>query len=272
MRAPLSLLLPALALLVTAPSPARAGTRAARQALREFNEGSKPKNVVQNRFFLKANRFEVAPVLGYVPNNPFVKRYVGGVLAAYHFSETLAAEGALMYAPDLGESDLKDLTHTLVAIAHESSAQGNFQQPLDKMTLGATFAARWAPVYGKINLIGEQVLNFDFYGTAGLGMLSINKYYAKYDPNQTDPNLPPTNVEPDQNKAVIPINLGVGLDFFVNSSVAVKLDARNYMYVDKKPTYDPDNPATESRLYNAFIASVGVSVFFPKMHPRQYNF
>lgn len=250
---------------------AHAGTKAAQEALTELTSGKKPYNVVQNRFFLKANRFEIAPVLGYIPNNPFVKRYIGGVLGAYHFSETFAAEGAFMYAPDLGGSDLKDLTATLVQIANNQSSGSKFRQPLEKMIMGATFAARWAPVYGKINLIGERVLNFDFYGVAGLGMLSINEYYATYD-NQAPTGAVPVKISESEKKVKVPVNLGVGMDFFVSSSVAVKLDARSYLYVDTKPQYDPNVPVTESRIYNNFVASTGVSIFFPKMKPRLYDF
>ena len=254
--------------LATTASPAQAGTSEGRQALKEAKEGRKPYNVVQNRFFLKTDRFELAPVIGVVPNNPFVSRYTGGVFMAYHFSETLAAEGAFLYAPDLGQNDLKDLTHTLVAIAHEGSGQVDFQQPLEKMILGATFAARWAPVYGKINLLGESVVNFDFYGTAGLGMLSINEYYARYNGDFE----PPTETVLSVKKVKVPLNVGVGFDFFINSSMALKIDARSYLYGDKKPQYDPNTPVTESRVYNNFVASVGLAVFFPKMKPRQYNF
>lgn len=272
MRAIIPLLAPLLALLgLVATSPdARAGSREARQALAELNEGRKPYNVVQNRFFLKENRFEIAPVLGYVPNNPMVRRYVGGLLAGYHFSEVLAAEGCIMYAPDLEQGDLKDLTHTLVRIGNEEGTEAEFQQPLDKMILGATFAARWAPVYGKINLIGERVLNFDFYLVGGLGMLSIHKYYATYDDSRT----PPTGIRENERKAVVPVNLGFGFDFFVTSTLAVKLDARSYLYADKKPDYDPaeGTQVTESRLYNNFVATTGVAVYFPKMHARRYQF
>jgi len=254
--------------LTTYAPPAEAGARPAQKALKELEEGRRPYNVVQNRFFLKTDRFELSPVLGYVPNNPFVQRYVGGVFMGYHFSETFAAEGAFLYAPDLGQNDLKDLTTTLVAIAHEGSGQVDFQQPLEKMILGATFAARWAPVYGKINLIGERVINFDFYGVAGLGMLSINEYYARYN----DDFDPPVETSLAEKKVKVPVNLGVGFDFFLSSSVALKIDARSYLYGDKKPQYDPNTPVTESRIYNNFVASVGVAVFFPKMKPRQYNF
>ncbi len=276
MRAPLKLLAPLAAIagsLMLMPSTAQAGARPAKKALKELNEGDPKYNVVQNRFFTKKNRVEVSPMAGYVPNNPFAKRYVGGVLGAYHFSETLAAEGAFMYSPDLDVADLKDLTHTLVGIAHEGSGSVAFQQPVEKIVLGATFAARWSPVYGKINLLGESVINFDLYGVAGLGLITDNKYYAQYDDEATE-DRPPTKLVKDVTKPVVPLNVGIGMNFFLSGSVALKLDARSYLYVDSKPDYDPTpgTQVTENRLYNNFIASVGVSVFFPKMKPRQFDF
>ncbi len=274
MRPLTKILAPMVALLAAggAALPAHAGSEPAQAALAESKGEVPPKyNAIQNRFFLKEKRFELSPIAGYVPNNPFAVRYVGGVLAAYHFSENLAAEGAFVYSPDLGTSDLKGLTHTLVGIAtQEGSAEGvEFQQPVEKMILGATFAARWAPVYGKINLIGERVLNFDFYGVAGLGLLTVQEYYAKYDESVT-PN--PTRLDESVLKTKVPLNLGVGFDFFLSSSVALKIDARNYLYIDSKPQYDPEVPVEESRLYNNFIASVGVAIFMPKMKTRQYDF
>lgn len=276
MRASLALLL---ALMVAAlsfgPATAHAGADPAEQALEESMDGRKPYNVVQNRFFLKEDRFELSPMAGYVPNNPFVRRYIFGVLGAYHLSETFAIEGAAMLSPDLGTSDVKDLTRTLVLIANESSGSSTFQQPLNKMTLGATFAARWAPVYGKINLIGESVLNFDFYFTGGLGILTLNEYRA----TSNDPCIDAGGVDCEVIELgqatpvpVVPVNLGVGMDFFLTGSLALKLDARNYFYFDKKPQYDPDVPVTESRLYNAFLATVGVSVYFPRMKPRLFDY
>ena len=246
------------------------------EALAEFQGDFKEKNVVQNRFFLKEKRFELAPVLGYVPNNPMVKRYVGGVLLGYHFSETLGAGAQLLYSPDLGEDDLKGLAKTLVNIAASGESNVQFQQPIDKMTLGATFSANWAPVYGKINLIGERVINFDLYGVLGLGLLSINEYYAQYDEEKEKQGITPsTTLTTPVAKSRVPFNVGVGMDFFLGGSVALKIDARNYLYIDKKPDYDPDTvdpEESESRLYNNFIASVGVGIYFPRMKPRQYDF
>jgi len=244
----------------------------AQQAVARLNAETTEQNVVQNRFFLKSNRFEIAPVLGYVPNNPFARRYVGGLLVGYHLSEAFAAEGAILYSPDFGRDDLKSLTATLVTIAHQGSEGIDFQQPVDKMILGATFAARWAPVYGKINILGESVLNFDFYGTGGLGLLSIAEYYATYNEGG-EASGDVVKLSSPQSKVKVPFNLGIGFDFFVSQSVAIKIDARTYLYVDKQPDYDPDdNLQLQSRLYNTFIASAGVSIFLPKMKTRLSDF
>lgn len=274
MRAPLSLLFGLLAtFLALAPTDASAGAKSAEKALDESTTGRKPYNVVQNRFFLKEDRFELSPMVGYVPNNPFVRRYVVGVMGAYHLSETFAVEGAVMLAPDLGTSDVKDLTRTLLIIATDASSGGNnFQQPLNKMTLGGTFAARWAPVYGKINLVGESVLNFDFYFTGGLGILSLAEYRATANIDCINTGCDVVNLGAATPVAVVPVNLGAGMDFFLTSSLALKIDARNYIYLDKKPVYDPNQPETGSRVYNAFLATLGVSIFFPAMEPRLFDY
>ncbi len=262
--------------LLLAQPVAHAGASPALKALQEKKEGRPEYNVVQNRFFLKAERFELTPALGIVPNNAFVARYTGGVTGAYHLSETFAVEAAFVLSPDSkAGNDLKGLTHTLVQIAEEGGTGVAFQQPIDKLALAGVFSARWSPVYGKINLIGESVLNFDFYGTGGLGVLSINKYKAVYSDERVAQGLLPA----EQGEAVADVapalNLGIGANFFVSGAVALKLDARSLLYVDYEADYTATSAGDEElkqRVYNDFIATVGISVFFPSMPPRLYNF
>jgi len=62
------------------------------------------------------------------------------------------------------------------------------------------------------------------------------------------------------------------VNFFVNQSVAIKLDARTALYVGPEADYGTnDGVALENRLYTPFLTTAGVSLFFPKMKPR-YNF
>ena len=264
MRIPIALITAFCGLFGTINS-AHAETDPAKNALIENQQSyTPPREAVQNRFFLKEERFEFSPLIGFVPNDPMVNRITGGLLVAYHFNESLAAEGAFIYSPDLGESDVKGLTRTLVLIAEQGSSNVEFQQPIDKLELGATFAVRWSPIYGKISLIGEGILNFDMYGVAGLGMLSTIDSFAQY----SDSSPSGIVLGGEQRIVRIPVNLGLGINFFINQTTALKIDARSYVYQGPVPQYDPTKPVNENRLYNTLVTSFGASVFFPKMKPR----
>jgi outer membrane beta-barrel protein len=243
-------------------------------AVELFREGRPARDSVENRFFLKEGRFELTPMLGYVPNNPFAQRFVGGIGMGYHFSEAFAVQGLVTYSPDLGTSDLKGLTGTLLRIADEGGTR-EFQQPLDKITLSFAANVVWAPLYGKINLIGETVLNFDLYFLAGVGMNSKTNYFACLEDDQVAINNSDASCTasgPATTEVVVGPNVGMGFNFFLNQSVAFKLDGRMNFYVDGVPQYDPTEPVEGNRLYNNIVVSGGVSIFFPKMQERIYDF
>ena len=187
MRIAISTLTATLCLLTFSSSQAHAETDPGKKALLENQSTyTPPREAVQNRFFLKEERFEFSPIIGFVPNDPMVNRITGGLLVAYHFSESLAAEGAFIYSPDLGETDVKGLTRTLVKIAEQGSANVEFQQPLDKMELGATFAVRWSPVYGKISLVGEGILKAE---NKEWGMLRKSATGSSHEAQEVVPHL-----------------------------------------------------------------------------------
>lgn len=244
------------------------------EAADQFRNGEKKRKAVENRFFLKGDRFEIAPVVGYVPNNPFAVRYVGGGFLGFHFSETIAAQAQISYSPDLGEQDLKGLVGVLLDRAFNAGADVDFQQPLDKVELSAAFGVAWSPFYGKINLVGETVLNFDLYGFAGAAMISKKNFVALYDPAGID-NGDVVNLQPDSgqpNEVLVAPVLGIGQNYFLNQMMSFKIDVRAAFYIDDKPQYDPNNPPTEKQLYNNLIVSGGVAFFFPRMKPRLYDF
>lgn len=276
----------ALALVATVavvPSTAQAKEKSsAVTALEEFN-GKKPKiDPIRNRFFIKSNRFEIAPALGYVPNNSFADIYVGGAFLAYHFSESLSVEAAVMYSPNTGTTGVKNLTRTLLDIAYQGDPDTTFQQPIDRLTLATAFSARWSPVYGKINLIGEGVVNFDVYGTGGIGLLAISKDVAVVsDDYRNGESTDPVALEPNAEQFFTPgLNLGVGLDLFLSPTVAIKLDARTLVYIGQEADYisgdiDPitgQQQVLDSEVQSVFITTGGISIFVPKMKPRLFNF
>lgn len=269
------------------PSRAYAAEEHPAGAAMEEVKGKPPQMpVIQNRFFLKSNRFEFAPMLGYVPNNAFVSVPLGGAVLAYHFSESFAVEGDFFYAPNTGEAGVKGLTKTLVDIAYLGNTDTTFKQPLDRPQLGVVFDARWAPVYGKINLIGEGVINFDVYGDIGAGILTVAKDYATANPayynsgssgEENGENSIQLVAQPETAANFVLPQVGIGMDFFLSQSIAIKVDARSLLYVADEPNYGNvdanGNPEPlKKRLYNTFVTTVGVSIFVPKMKPRLYNF
>lgn len=272
-RTPATLLARALALVLaalTCAGPARAESPGL-EAIEQYRVGHGEQRAVENRFFLKENRFEFSPVVGYVPNNPFARRYMFGTVIGFHFSETLSAQGQIMYSPDLGETDLKGLTKVLLERANQAEEDSDFQQPLDKAGLTFAGGVAWAPLYGKINLVGETVLNFDFYTFLGVSMISKQNYFATY----SDANIAQGDIvelQPQGNEMVVGPILGIGMNNFVNRMVAVKIDVRAAFYVDGQPQYDPDIAPEGLRLYNNVIASAGVALFFPRMKRQLYEF
>lgn len=272
-RTPATLLARALALVFAAlicAGPARAESPGL-EAIEQYRVGHGEQQAVENRFFLKANRFEFSPVVGYVPNNPFARRYMFGTVLGYHLSETFSFQAGILYSPDLGEGDLKGLTSVLLERAYQADESQNFQQPLDKAGLTFFGGVAWAPLYGKINLVGETVLNFDFYLFAGAGMISKQNYFATY----SDANIDQGDIvelQPQGNEVVAGPYLGIGMNNFVNRMMAVKIDVRGAFYVDGQPQYDPDVPVEGLRLYNNVIASAGLAVFFPRMKRQLYEF
>jgi outer membrane beta-barrel protein len=242
-------------------------------AIEDFKSGHVNRKAVENRFFLKEKRFEIAPMFGYVPNNPYARRYNFGAAVGYHFNETFAAQAQVMYAPDLGENDVKGLVGVLLDRAFNSTAEAadTFQQPLDKVTLAANFGVVWAPLYGKINLVGETVLNLDFYVFAGAGMVSKVNYFATYDEVGAATGDVVTLTSAGNEVKVAPY-IGVGQNYFLNRLMAFKLDFRASFWIDGTPQYNPAEEVTTSRVYNNVALCGGLSFFLPNMKPRLYDF
>lgn len=267
------LLLPAIAALQVASAAAYADDEQppGLQALDELRNGRNDRDPVRNRFFLKGKRFELAPSLGIVPNNPFARRFTVGAELGYHFSEQLAVLGVFSFAPDLGQRDVKSLTDVLLQRADDDG----FAQPFDKVTLGAAFGVQYAPIYGKLNLFGETVANFDFHFFLGVGLVTQTEYLATKNP-EYDPANPAESNFSDLSKGATQVHPsfipGLGLNFFLTQSISLKLDGRFQIYLDDKPTYDTANPPTGIRAVPLFNASVGIGIYLPRMKPRLSDF
>ena len=118
---------------------------------------------IQRKTFMKIHRFEASPHAAFVANDPFLNRYIVGSGLAYHVTEIFAVEGSFDFSPDLGESDWKPLTKQLVE-------ENNVSPDISKLNYFASLSMQYAPIYGKVAIIGKNIINFDVYGNFGLGV------------------------------------------------------------------------------------------------------
>jgi outer membrane beta-barrel protein len=106
------------------------------------------------------------------------------------------------------------------------------------MSLLTSVDLQWAPLYGKIALFAEKVLNFNMYILAGPTFLMYG----------------PTNT------FTVGGNVGVGFRFFLNKWLTVRLEVRDVIY------YEQGVRIGETQLdsvRNQLMAEFGFSMFFP---------
>ena len=113
---------------------------------------------------MKINRYEVGPQLGFVTNDPFLNRYLGGVRGAYHVTEVLGVEGSFIFSPELDGADEKAITKQLEAFNQVTPDISKIQYTAD-MTL------QFSPIYGKVAMFGRNIINFDIFGSFGTGIV-----------------------------------------------------------------------------------------------------
>lgn len=253
------------------------------QAIGDYFEADKKRSPVANRFFVKERRLEISPMVGVVTNNPFAQRYLGSLQLGYHINDTVSLQFQGFFSPFYDSVDFKgDLKNLVVVLLNRASAQASndgkgessFEQPFDKIGVGAAAMVSWAPIYGKINLVGETVLNFDLYLQGGAGFVVKQDFRATLSDNLGAQTIDEAvDLQLDGGPATLPaVVIGIGQNYFVSQTLAVKIDARAYNWIDEEPRYAQPPEELRNRLYTNFMASAGISVFFPKMKPRLYDF
>ena len=201
---------------------------------------------IQHKDFLKIGRFEAMPAVGFVTNDPFLNRYIGGVRLGYHMTEIFAFEAELSYAPDLGDADWKGLTHQLVEKNHVSP-------DISKLTLIANGAFQFSPIYGKVALSGNNIIHFDIYGAFGMGFTRTVDDLEALQASEDDIEATATQIQMQPTT-----NFGGGARIVFNETVAVRVDGRSLVYIETVNS-------TTLEMKNNFILSGGVSFFFPQM-------
>jgi len=213
-----------------------------------LDEEERHKRVIktlQRKSFLKLDRWEITPHAGSVVNDPFLNRYIVGTGVGYHITEIFAVEASFDFAPDLGEADWKPLTSQLVKENHVSP-------DISKLTYFMSTVFQFSPIYGKVAVMGRDIVNFDLFGSFGMGLTrtkdDLRALQAEGDPRamSTQFQMHPTT------------NFGGGLRIIFGENFATRLEGRSMVYIETVN-------ATTLEMKNNFIIQASASMFIPNI-------
>jgi outer membrane beta-barrel protein len=192
--------------------------------------------------FLKIGRWEAAPHVGFVTNDPFINRYLLGASVAHHFTEVFAVELVSSFSPDFGRGDWKPITEQLVE-------ENQVSPDISKILFYGNLNFQFSPIYGKVSVLGRRIVNFDLFGTFGTGLVytrdDLEALQAEDDPDAiaTQAQYHPTT------------NFGGGFRIILNENLAIRLEGRSMIYVETVKS-------TTLEMKNNFMLLGSVAFFF----------
>ncbi len=189
----------------------QAATAAEKELERDLAKfwGSRRKvKVVQRRLFEKDGRFEVSPFGGIIPNDDFIVYFPVGTRVSYHFSEAFTVEASFAYAID-NESDLTKFLTAEGIDLKRADIQEYIRNFYNVNIL-------WAPIYGKISILGLKLSHFETYVGMGFGFFSTHEIPAD-NPNGNDKNKPSGNTI-------------VGFRWFIDDMFNIRTEYRQHFF------------------------------------------
>lgn len=199
---------------------------------------------VSGHLFLMDGRFEVSPGIGLSLRDAFWQKVGFGAAFTYHFNEAIGVSARASYNLTLisGAAQICDpvgggcTAPTEPELSELDGLPANVS--FGRVSLLTSVDLQWAPLYGKLALFSEKVLNFNMYIVAGPTFLI-------YGP-------------PAATTFTVGGNVGVGFRFFLNQWLTVRLEVRDVLYFENNGR----DPAAGS-FRNQLMAEFGFSMFFP---------
>ncbi len=186
---------------------------------------------VSGQLYPKAGRFEITPTFVLSVHDSFYTKYLGGLKLGYHFSEY--PTGGWLFLPSSVHVSFATGTTSLTG----STPLALPQLPGRIKTMVGAEAA-WSLVYGKLNLLAEYPLHFDFsFPLLGLDYLSFE--------NSLD-------------SSAIGAHVGVGVRFFFAGFMALRVELKDYLY-----SAQVVDSTQHKQLQQQLMAEMGLSFFFP---------
>lgn len=156
--------------------------------------------VVQNRKYSKANKFEVGIYAGTISSDPFLTtKNLGGRLG-FNITEYIAVSALLWKSFPKNSSATEQLERDTIFNGRAVTANTN----PTKSYMGGEF--NFIPIYGKLSLLGKLIIYYDLKLSGGLGMTKT----------ETGNYFTPS--------------FGIGQKIYITNNIALALDYRYMRY------------------------------------------
>lgn len=199
---------------------------------------------VSAHLFLMDGRFEVSPGIGLSFRDAFWQKVGFGAALTYHFTEEIGVSARGMYNLSLvsgaaqicapGGGGCSVPTKKELTTYNGQTANVAF----GSISLLTSIDLQWAPVYGKLALFSEKILNFNMYVLAGPSFLM-------YGPLNT---------------FTVGGNVAIGFRFFLNQWLCVRIELRDVLYSEEGVNAGAN---VRNSFRNQLMGEFGFSMFLP---------
>lgn len=225
---------------------------------------------VRNRLFKTEGHFELGVALEAGLLSRLTDTYNFQLQVGYNVLESLAVELRAGYAYS---------AHTSLAnqIAQDFNGNTSVKTATDlsdlwQMTANGVIGVRWQPIYGKLSLMSELAVHFQFYIWLGGGASYMHRESVVICNTKAGGDCAAFFTE----NAVKPVgSLAVGFRFLFEQKHAIRLEVRDYAFpdsylenVDRTAALNPSNPTgngnpvTNPGITNVSVISLGYTYIF----------
>ena len=186
------------------------------------------KVAVRNRLFSVEGRWELGGNVGFSLLSRLTDHYNFNVSVAFNPKDWLGLEVRGGYALSRHTS-LADQIQTDF-FANNTISRANDAADLWELTAHGVIGARFQPIYGKINLMSELPIHFQFYVWAGGGVGALKRESMVLCAERVSARECGQFLT--ENKVSPLVSVALGFRFFIMQQHSVKIEVRDWSYLD----------------------------------------
>jgi outer membrane beta-barrel protein len=220
---------------------------------------------VQRKAFLVNRKFEVTVMGSASFTDRFVQSFGPAAAVTYHLAENfgLQAFGVFMFPTESGLTD-------------EILREGQLRPEVAKLTQmlwGAGIGAEWSPIYGKLELFGASLGNFNFFVNVGAGLgqtrvlcqqgqlLDENVHGPGSQCQLSEPGADPFDPVYEPSRLQFMTAIGGGVRFYFSNQFGLKLEIKDWLFPARVFSPGVDDPSLRftDAIRNNLYVQLGLS-------------